>query len=63
LADISVSGAAVRVQCPVHVGAAVSFGYQNQTLVGKVKHCARQADAYLLGIEFEAGCRWSPRQQ
>jgi hypothetical protein len=63
LADISVSGAAVRVRSPVQVGAKVSFGFQNQTLVGKVKHCARQRASYLLGIEFEADCCWSLRPQ
>jgi hypothetical protein len=63
LADISVSGAAVRTLTPVPVGAKVFFDYDNQKLVGKVKHCARKDGAFVLGIEFVDGCEWTQSQQ
>jgi len=59
LADISICGAAVRAERPVHVGASVSFGYQNKTIAGKVKHCARKGADFVLGIEFEDDCEWA----
>jgi hypothetical protein len=31
-------------------------------LVGKVKYCVYREIGYFLGIEFEAGSRWSLRQ-
>ena len=49
----------MRAGRPVHVGAAVSLGYQNKTIAGKVKHCARKGAEFLLGIEFDDECEWS----
>ncbi len=63
LLNISASGASVRAQRPVRVGTKLSLGYQNQELIGKVKHCAVRRPTYLLGIEFLAGHRWSSRRQ
>jgi c-di-GMP-binding flagellar brake protein YcgR len=62
LADISASGASVRFERPVKLGTTVSLDYQDQTFAGKVKNCVASESAYLLGIEFEAGYRWSPRR-
>ena len=62
LADISITGAAVRAERPVHVGAKVSLGYQNKTVAGKVRHCARKGADFLLGIEFEDECEWAVPQ-
>jgi hypothetical protein len=61
LADISRSGASARVQHPVKVGTTLALDYQNQQLVGKVRHCKTGASGFVLGIEFEDGYRWSPR--
>jgi hypothetical protein len=52
LVDISASGASVRSPHPVGVGRTISFSYQNQNRMGKVKHCAHRKSSYLLGIEF-----------
>jgi PilZ domain len=58
MTDISPSGASLRTQLPIQVGTAISFVYQNQVLNGKVRHCVSRKAQYLLGIEFQPGCRW-----
>lgn len=63
LVDISPSGASVDAQRPVRAGAMLSLSYHNQKLIGKVMHCALQGSGYRLGVELQAGYRWSPRQQ
>ncbi|HEV8414748.1 MAG TPA: PilZ domain-containing protein [Bryobacteraceae bacterium] len=62
LADISRSGASVRSRQPVKVGTTLSLRYQDQEFVSKVRHCVSVPSGYVLGIEFEDGYRWSPRQ-
>ena len=62
LADISRSGASIKAPRPVKVGSALSMGYQDQQLPGKVTHCKTEVSGYLLGIEFEDGHSWSPRR-
>lgn len=59
LSDISPSGAALRATSPIPVGALVSFRYQNQTLSGKIRHCRKLPDGFLLGLEFDADCQWT----
>ena len=61
LADISRSGALMRTQHPVKVGTALGFRYDDQDFSGRVMHCVSEPSGYALGIEFDAGCRWSPR--
>ena len=61
IADISRSGASVRSQHPVKVGAKLSLDYQSQELVGKVRSCVSSPTGYVVGIEFEDGYRWKPR--
>jgi len=39
----------------------LALDYQNQKLVGKVRHCKSAVSGFLLGIEFEDGYQWSPR--
>jgi len=62
LADISRTGASVRSRQPVKVGTTLSLRYQDQEFVSKVRHCVSAPSGYVLGIEFEDGYRWSPRQ-
>jgi hypothetical protein len=61
MADISRSGAQVRIQHPAKVGAILSFGYQDQEFLGKVRSCVSGPTGYVVGIEFEDGYRWKPR--
>jgi len=56
LSDISPSGAAVRARSPIPVGSLVSFHYENQKLSGKVRHCEKVPDGFLLGLEFDTDC-------
>src|SRR6185437_13298752 len=62
LADISRSGASIKVPRTVNVGSNLSLGYQDQHLPGRVTHCQSEVSGYLLGIEFEEGHHWSPRR-
>jgi hypothetical protein len=62
LADISRSGAALRVEHPVKLGTLIAFEYHDQQFAGKVRSCTSKDSAYTLGIEFEDGYRWSPRR-
>ena len=62
LADISRSGASVRVQHPLKIGSRLSINYQDQELVGTVRSCIAGPTSYALGIEFEDGYRWKPRR-
>jgi PilZ domain len=53
LTDFSPSGAAVRASSPIPVGSLVTFSYENQKLSGKVRHCEKVSNAFLLGLEFD----------
>lgn len=61
LADISRSGASVRLKQPVKVGTILSLDYQDQQYAGKVTYCKSETSGFVLGIEFEDGYRWKPR--
>jgi PilZ domain len=63
LADISGSGASIRTPRPLRMGTALSLHYQNEEFPATVKHCVKRGAIYLLGIEFQAGHRWSLRPQ
>jgi hypothetical protein len=59
LEDISLSGACLQVDRPVPLGTPYRITYPKGVLVGKVKYCVFREIGYFLGIEFEAGSRWS----
>jgi len=61
LADISRSGASVRLKHPVKVGTKLSLDYQDQQFVGRVSYCKTDTSGFVLGIEFDDGYRWKPR--
>ena len=62
LEDISLSGACVQVDVPIPLGTPVSISYGKGDLVGFVKYCVFREIGYFLGIEFNAGSRWSQRE-
>ena len=62
LEDISLSGACVQVDKPIPLNTTVRLSYPKGDLQGKVCYCVYREIGYFLGIEFEAGCRWSLRQ-
>jgi hypothetical protein len=59
LEDISLSGACLQVDRPVPLGSVVHISYPSGELKGIVKYCVFRDIGYFLGIEFEAGVRWS----
>ena len=59
LEDISLSGACLQVDRPVPLGSVVHISYPSGELKGVVKYSVFRDIGYFLGIEFEAGVRWS----
>lgn len=59
LEDISLSGACLQVDRPVPLGSIVHISYPSGELKGIVKYSVFRDIGYFLGIEFEAGVRWS----
>lgn len=62
LEDISLSGACVQVERPIPLQTNLRITYPKGELVGRVRYCVYREIGYFLGVEFEAGCRWSQRQ-
>ena len=62
LEDISISGACILVDTPVPLGSMVRISYPHGNLQGHVCYCVCRYEMYYLGVEFEAGCRWSQRE-
>jgi hypothetical protein len=61
LEDISLSGACLQVDRPVPLDTPLRISYPSGELMGKVKYCVFREIGYFLGVEFEAGSRWSQR--
>lgn len=61
LEDISISGACLQVERPVPLGSVMHMTYPNGELTGHVKYCVFREIGYFLGVEFDAGQRWSQR--
>ncbi|MEP6963325.1 MAG: hypothetical protein ABI995_14685 [Acidobacteriota bacterium] len=59
LEDISLSGACLQVDRPVPLGTTVNICYPSGELKGIVKYCVFRDIGYFLGVEFDAGVRWS----
>jgi len=61
LEDISLSGACLQVEDPIPLQTDVRITYPKGELAGKVRYCVYREIGYFLGVEFEAGHRWSSR--
>jgi hypothetical protein len=61
LEDISLSGACLQVDRPVILGSVIHISYPGGELNGIVKYCVFREIGYFLGVEFDAGSRWSQR--
>lgn len=59
LEDISLSGACLQTEHPIPLECMVKIRYPKGELEGKVKHCVFKEIGYFIGIEFDAGYRWS----
>ncbi|MEO7142228.1 MAG: PilZ domain-containing protein [Bryobacteraceae bacterium] len=62
LEDISLSGACVQVEKPIPLQTNLRLTYPKGELIGRVRYCVFREIGYFLGIEFDAGCRWTQRQ-
>lgn len=61
LEDISISGACIQVDVPVAMDTRLRIGYPRGEMRGRVIYCVYREIGYFLGIEFEPGFHWSPR--
>ena len=61
LEDISQSGACIQMERPIPLGCPMRITYPHGELTGTVKYCVFREIGYFLGVEFDAGNRWSPR--
>jgi len=59
LEDISLSGACIQLDNPIPLQTDVRIAYPKGELKGTVRYCVYREIGYFLGIEFQAGCRWS----
>lgn len=61
LEDISSSGACLQLEEEVPLQVMVKMTHENGTYEGQVRYCLFKDIGYFLGVEFEAGQRWSAR--
>jgi hypothetical protein len=61
LSDISQSGVCLQLEHPIPAFTTLQIRHTAGDLTGTVKDCSRREAGYFLGVEFEQGCRWSPR--
>jgi hypothetical protein len=61
LEDISLSGACLQMDLSVPLHTKVRINYASGELIGTVRYCVYREIGYFLGIQFEAGVRWSQR--
>ena len=62
LEDISHAGACLQVDDAIPVDATLTIYYPGGRYKGKVKYCIFEGADYFVGIEFDAGYRWSQRK-
>jgi hypothetical protein len=62
LEDISLSGACLQIDMPIPLETDLLISYPNGELQGRVRYCVYREIGYFVGIEFEAGSRWSKNQ-
>ncbi|HYO81504.1 MAG TPA: PilZ domain-containing protein [Bryobacteraceae bacterium] len=61
LEDISLSGACIQTDIPVPLDSHVRLTYTRGELKGRVCYCIYREIGYFIGIEFDAGHKWSIR--
>lgn len=61
LEDISLSGACVQLDEQVPLGTKVTITYPKGEFTGLVRYCQFRDIGYFVGVQFEAGSKWSSR--
>jgi hypothetical protein len=59
LEDISHSGACLQVDLQIPLNAVVRISYPKGEFMGVVRYCQFREIGYYVGLQFEAGSRWS----
>ncbi|MCU1294315.1 MAG: hypothetical protein JWP08_3165 [Bryobacterales bacterium] len=59
LEDICASGLCLQSEMRIPDGTRVIVNYGGGELVGTVRYCIFREIGFFLGIQFEAGCKWS----
>lgn len=59
LEDISPSGACLQFEQPVPAGARIALMLGRWKFHGQVKYCVYHEIGYFVGVQFEAGRKWS----
>lgn len=59
LEDISPSGACLQLETAVPRGSEICWKSPKQEFTGHVRYCVYREIGYFVGVEFEAGSRWS----
>lgn len=59
LEDISLSGVCLQVDEQIPLMTEVRISYPTGEFSGVVRYCQHKEFGYLLGVQFEEGCRWS----
>jgi len=59
LEDISLSGACLQMEEAIPLHAKVSINYPKGELQGACRYCVYREIGYFIGIQFEAGVKWS----
>lgn len=61
LEDISLSGACIQLDEQVPLGTKVSISYPKGEFTGLVRYCQFREIGYFVGLQFDAGSKWSSR--
>jgi PilZ domain len=59
LEDISASGACLQMEAPLPLGADVCWDSSSHKFTGRVRYCVYREIGYFVGVEMQAGSRWS----
>jgi hypothetical protein len=62
LEDISLNGACLQMEVPIAVGTTVRIKHGKGLMAGRVRYCAFREIGYFVGVEFDAGNKWSQKQ-
>lgn len=61
LEDISLSGACLQVESSVPEGMPIRIRHSQGELTGVVQYCVYRDIGYFLGVRFDPGSKWSPK--
>ena len=57
--DISASGACLQLEEAVPLGVELRWKCRRQSFTGRVRYCVYREIGYYVGVEFDAGSKWT----